>query len=111
MNDLLNYRVSGNGRPVVLLHGFLESSTMWKHLEFPENIQQVAIDLPGHGNSSLQGITSMKEMSNEVQKLLNSLNINDYDVIGHSMGGYVGLELLKNDQRCAHLLLLNSNFW
>ena len=34
-----------------------------------------------------------------------------YWILGHSLGGYVGLELLNSDQRAKGLILLNSNFW
>ena len=53
----------GNGYPVVFLHGFLESMTMWEDLKFEGIWQQVFIDLPGHGGSeSMQGSVSMQSM-------------------------------------------------
>jgi pimeloyl-ACP methyl ester carboxylesterase len=112
---VLNYSVHGEGRPIVYLHGFLESSTMWSFLNFQAfNTRNIFIDLPGHGQSDLTDSSenpSLDFMANEVTKILNLLQIETYSVIGHSMGGYVGLLLKKNDPRCTKLVLLNSNFW
>lgn len=112
---MLNYSVHGEGRPIVYLHGFLESSTMWTFLNFQAfNTRNIFIDLPGHGQSDLTDSSedpSLDFMANEVSKILNLLQIETYSVIGHSMGGYVGLLLKKNDSRCKKVVLLNSNFW
>lgn len=109
----LNFRVSGNGRPVVFLHGFLESISMWSYLEEFKNFQCIFIDLPGHGasvfNSSIH--LTMSSIANSVQELIQEMGIVSYDIVGHSMGGYVALELKKLDAACDNVILLNSNFW
>lgn len=112
-SDLLNYRVIGNGYPVVFLHGFLESIEMWNYFSFENDFQCILIDLPGHGDSShfSKASSSMNSMANEVRKVTHELNLNEYSIVGHSMGGYVGLELKMMDHRCQKLILLNSNFW
>ena len=111
----LNYRVFGNGYPVVFLHGFLESTTMWNYLDLEKAaFQSISIDLPGHGNSDLNDRNespSMKYMAVEVAKLLKELKMEEYHVVGHSMGGYVALELKELDPKCKKVVLLNSNFW
>lgn len=111
-NNILKYRVSGKGHPVVFLHGFLESSTMWDFLDLPKSIQQIVIDLPGHGGSfkATEDLT-MAGMAKHVLAVVAFLGIGTYSVVGHSMGGYVGLELMKLDSNCKKLVLLNSNFW
>lgn len=105
--------MSGNGRPVVFLHGFLESITMWEHIQLPENCQSILIDLPGHGESRelYEQEMSILEMAQSVQLVLDELNISTFDAVGHSMGGYVALALKEMDDRCGKLTLLNSNFW
>ncbi len=111
MSKLLNYRVVGEGHPVVFLHGFLESVSMWKYLDL-SGFKQVLIDLPGHGGSKhCKDEISMAEAAELVKEVLDSLDIKEYDLVGHSMGGYVGLELVQMDERCQKLVLLNSNFW
>ncbi len=112
---LLWSRVLGTGRTVVFLHGFMESSTMWDHLSLNKlNYKKVFIDLPGHGNSPLltgEGDPSIAEMATHVMATLEALKMSDFDVVGHSMGGYVALELKKQMAGCQRVVLLNSNFW
>tara|TARA_R110001632_G_scaffold69972_2_gene163277 strand:- start:4622 stop:5407 length:786 start_codon:yes stop_codon:yes gene_type:complete len=106
------YHVQGEGRPLVLLHGFLENSTMWD-LFLPELIkthQVICIDLLGHGQSECVGyLHSMEEMSQAVHTVIDILQLNDITIIGHSMGGYVGCAFAKAYPELVHALcLLNS---
>ncbi|MEY4974270.1 MAG: hypothetical protein RLZZ55_1058, partial [Bacteroidota bacterium] len=96
----------------VFLHGFLESSTMWDYLPLNDlPIQQIRIDLPGHGNSALPDqAPSIAGMAQAVFKVLDSLAIQSFSVVGHSMGAYVGLELSMHPG-FQQLILLNSNCW
>ncbi|MBL4861431.1 MAG: alpha/beta hydrolase [Crocinitomicaceae bacterium] len=109
----LAYRVSGRGCPVVFLHGFLESNKMWEVLNLEHELQMIQIELPGHGKSLLDPVIplTMESIAGAVIALLDKLEISAYDVVGHSMGGYVALELKRNDPRCEKVVLLNSNFW
>jgi pimeloyl-ACP methyl ester carboxylesterase len=108
----LHYSVHGEGPAWVFLHGFLESSTMWDYLPLDElPIQQIRIDLPGHGQSELSdGNPSIKSMAHEVEKALHFLKVDQFTIVGHSMGAYVGLELAKR-RGFQKLILLNSNCW
>lgn len=109
---MLHYELKGKGdKTLVCLHGFLESSSMWSGLGLEKYAQLLLIDLPGHGKSTLDHIDSMREMAVAVTRILNKEKVLHYDVIGHSMGGYVGLELKQLDANCARLILLNSNVW
>lgn len=117
-NGLLNYRVLGNGHPVLFLHGFLESITMWEVLRLEKmNFQSILIDLPGHGQSLNEDDEepSIDFMSEKVIEVLEELGINSFSVVGHSMGGYVALNLkqrcLDQKSKCEKVILLNSNFW
>ena len=119
MAKLLHYELFGEGPITVFLHGFLESSTMWEPLNLTELPgTKLLIDLPGHGKSPLSDpceIPSMKFMADEVGRVLAFLKIDTYRVLGHSMGGYVALELFANTpkgiSKPSHVTLLNSNCW
>lgn len=100
----------GNGHPVVFLHGFLESSAMWEYLNL-EHCQALLIDLPGHGDSTIDESETIQTMAIKVLDVVNQLNIERFDIVGHSMGGYVALEIAKNTNRCERVMLMNSNFW
>jgi len=111
---VLNFQVQGEGKPIVFLHGFLESLSMWSYLNLDKLPgQHIFIDLPGHGLSELTDQTdepSLEFMATEVKRVLSILSVDSYSIVGHSMGGYIGLILKSQDKRCEKLVLLNSNF-
>lgn len=111
---MLFHKIEGEGKTFVFLHGFLESSTMWKYLDLSSlKAKKIYIDLPGHGKSgdSLPDSPSIIYMAEKVNELLVSLSDHEIFVVGHSMGGYVALELAKINSSISKVILLNSNFW
>lgn len=106
------YTDQGSGSPVILLHGFLENHTMWdpflKQLTLDHRI--ICIDLLGHGNTECTGyVHTMEDMAMAVNAVVTHLKIMDVQIIGHSMGGYVGLAFAKAySDRTKALCLLNS---
>lgn len=106
------YTTQGEGNPIVLLHGFLESSSIWESFvtEFGKRRQIICIDLPGHGKSeTLAEEHSMELMAEVVEQVLKELKVEKADLLGHSMGGYVALAFLeKNPEKVNKLILLNS---
>lgn len=111
--QLLNYRIFGNGSPVVFLHGFMEDYSMWDELIPHLPVQAVCIDLPGHGKSPVDfdAVPSILSMAKEVEKIIRHENLKHPIIVGHSMGGYVGLELLKLHPGAEHLVLFHSHPW
>lgn len=105
---------SGTGPALIFLHGFLEDHTIWYSI-YPTFVNAgytcYMPDLPCHGNSRFEGENcSMQEMAWAVQDLIIREKIQHAIVIGHSMGGYVGLALKKMSP-LKKLILLHSNFW
>lgn len=95
---MLHYEILGNGKiPLVLLHGFMEDSRIWKDLEvfLSKNFKIIKIDLPGHGESRILENTNLETFAEKVMKTLQNLNIEKFHILGHSMGGYVGLALCE----------------
>ena len=95
----LHYSVAGTGTvDVVLLHGFLESSSIWKYLIplFDPSFRVILIDLPGHGNSPTEkGEHTIEEMGHRVYATLKEIGVNRFHLIGHSMGGYIALAIAE----------------
>jgi pimeloyl-ACP methyl ester carboxylesterase len=99
------YRVSGNGKTIVLLHGFPETSGIWKNFtrRLSKDFRVIAIDLPGHGKSECFGkVHTMEFMAGVVRAVLKQERVRKCLLVGHSMGGYIALafaekypELLK----------------
>lgn len=106
------YTIQGQGPALVLLHGLLESSTMWNRFipEIAEGKTIISIDLPGHGKSGcLSDVHSMELMAEVLQSILEKHDINSISIIGHSMGGYVALAFTElYNHKVDKLVLLNS---
>src|SRR6266404_8172889 len=81
--------VGGNGPPVVLLHGYAETSRMWKPLAgvLAPHFTVIAPDLPGIGDSSIPktGI-DMKTSAERIHAALRSLGYSKIRVVGHDIG-------------------------
>lgn len=97
-NKKIYYRAEGNGKPVMLLHGFAEDGHVWKYQvkKLKEKFLVIIPDLPGSGASEmLEGEIFIEDYAEAVkaiagEELLNN-NKNQFTLIGHSMGGYITL--------------------
>ena len=109
----MHYSVFGSGSPVVFLHGFLEDHSKWEdiaHELSALNLAVYLIDLPCHGKSRFKDeICSMQGVAELLSQFFNSMKIKNPFVFGHSMGGYIGLELIRITP--IKLTLVHSNFW
>ena len=84
---------------VVLLHGYLESMLVWDEFIslLKDELRVVVLDLPGHGVSMINGNThTMEYLADCVGLTMKALGIEKYNVVGHSMGGYVSLAMLDS---------------
>lgn len=85
----LNYLIAGEGDPVVLLHGYAETSHMWRPL-FPglaNNHTVIAPDLRGFGKSDAPGGGyTKKEMAQDIHALVKSLGYSKVKIAGHDIG-------------------------
>ncbi len=86
---------------------------MWDQIASELSKQNSAvylIDLPCHGKSRFEGeVCSMQDVAELISALFKSLDIKNPFVFGHSMGGYIGLELIRIIP--IKLTLVHSNFW
>lgn len=106
------YTDEGKGNTMVLLHGFLENSSIWNEIKdiFKNNYRVITIDLLGHGQTGCLGyVHSMEAMAEAVQVVINHLKVKKFTIIGHSMGGYVTMAFAeKNPELLEGLVLMNS---
>ena len=91
---------SNEGVPtLVLLHGFLEEMSMWEPFldSWNAHANLLRIDLPGHGKSKGNaGVHTMDLMAECIHDLLDHLGLQRVLLLGHSMGGYVGLSFVEH---------------
>src|SRR5258708_32961001 len=95
----LHYSEAGRGTPVVLLHRFPLSSDIWadQRQQLAEHFRVITPDLRGHGQSPAPpGVYEMETLSRDVLALLDSLEIQNAVIMGHSMGGYVTLAVWRH---------------
>jgi len=109
----IHYSIMGEGSPLVLLHGFLLSPSIWTEIipKLAKKNRLIIIDLPGHGKSEcVAEIHSMELMAEVVNSILEENNIEKTNFIGHSMGGYISLAFIeKYPAKIETLVLLNSS--
>ncbi len=88
----------GKGFPLVLVHGFLGSSLMWKPQidYFKKNYRVITPDLPGFGKSiKVESCSSIISMAETIIKSLKKKKIEKFYLLGHSMGGMVVQEIVR----------------
>lgn len=97
----LSYTQTGleTGKRIIFLHGYMENSSMWNEIlpAFSE-YDCICIDLYGHGKSPIQKKPipeSLAFHAEELLKLIHLFEEKETILVGHSLGGYLGLELLS----------------
>jgi len=85
----LHYLTAGHGPAVLLLHGYTQTSRMWRPIipRLAEKFTVIAPDLPGIGDSDIpaDGL-DMKTAAIRVHALVKSLGIEKSRVVGHDIG-------------------------
>jgi pimeloyl-ACP methyl ester carboxylesterase len=85
----LHYLTAGHGPALILLHGYTQTSRMWKPIipQFAAKFMVIAPDLPGIGDSGIpaDGL-DMKSAATRIHALAKSLGIQKASVVGHDIG-------------------------
>ena len=107
------YEVYGEGEPLLLLHGWTQSSSFWSEYipTYAQHFKVYAIDLRGHGKTSqLTADFSIKDSAQDILELLDHLKIKKVKAIGLSFGGLTLLELAKlNPDRIQATILIGAS--
>jgi pimeloyl-ACP methyl ester carboxylesterase len=85
----LHYTTGGHGTPLILLHGYAETSRMWTPIlpALGEKFTVIAPDLPGIGESSIpDGGLDMKTAAIRIHSLARLLGVEKARVVGHDIG-------------------------
>lgn len=89
----INYEVEGNGKDLVLLHGWDSNLNIFDNLtnELVNEYKIWRIDLPGFGKSIINKPLSVIEVSDIVNEFIIKMNIFNPIILGHSYGGRIGI--------------------
>ncbi|WP_295668853.1 alpha/beta fold hydrolase [uncultured Mucilaginibacter sp.] len=98
-NITINYKVTGKGEPVVLIHGHPFDHTMWypQVVALSDTYKVVTPDLRGYGKSPLPspGKTKFEDYATDMLHLLDYLEIGRFHLAGLSMGGQIIMEMFR----------------
>src|SRR5712692_9737381 len=85
----LHYLTAGRGPALILLHGYAETSRMWRPVipVLAKRFTVIAPDLPGIGDSAIpaDGL-DMKSAATRIHALVRSLGVEKARVVGHDIG-------------------------
>ena len=103
-------RVYGKGAPLVIIHGLFGMSDNWNTLgkRFAEKFNVHIVDLRNHGRSFHSNDFSYNFMAEDIEKYIHSLNLDSPIIIGHSLGGKVGMNLaLRSNIKFRKLIVVD----
>jgi pimeloyl-ACP methyl ester carboxylesterase len=92
----MTYLAAGAAGPaVVLVHGWSSFKEIWWStlLALAPHVRAFAPDLPGHGDTPLQGSVTMRQVAERLARFCAACGLGRIVLVGHSMGGNVALEL------------------
>ncbi len=99
---------------IVLLHGSGLSHIVWSLTEqflSNQNYNVLSLDLPGHGNSEGKCLSSIEDISDWIDKVLNHLNVLETTIIGHSQGCLEALEYyFKYPKKVKNLIFVGGSY-
>ena len=110
---LLHYEVFGEGRPLLLLHGWggciNAMAPIWQY--FKENFKVYVLDFPGQNNESEDPPVpwGIPEYAKLVKDFIKMFAIEKPDVIAHSFGGRVAIYLASEDSNLFHRIVLTDS--
>ena len=106
----IHYIEKGEGKPVILIHGFLYSTVMWnKSIDaFASKFKTYAVDLWGWGYSERLNATdySFPFYAQQILQFMDALNIRKASLVGQSMGGGIAVYLAAHHPERVDKLIL-----
>lgn len=112
INDIkINYKTTGNGQDVLLLHGWGCSLEIWKTLQsqLEKKFKVTSIDFPGFGKSDEpKEIWGVEEYTRCTEQLIEKLGLKNPVLIGHSFGGRVSILLSSRNEYVEKVVLTDS---
>ena len=112
INDIkVNYKTTGEGQDVLLLHGWGCSLEIWKTLQsqLEQKYRVTSIDFPGFGKSDEpKTVWGVEEYTQCTEQLIESLGLKNPVLIGHSFGGRVSILLSSRNDYVKKIILTDA---
>lgn len=110
----VHYRVTGEGEPLVLLHGTASSLHTWDDWtdELSKHYKVISLDLPGFGltGKHFSNDYSIKAYTDFLDVFLDKLEVKQINLAGNSLGGHIAWQYaLDHKNRVKKLILLNAS--
>ena len=105
------YEVHGKGKPLVLIAGLGSDSQSWQPalLEFAKHFKVIVFDNRGIGRTKYpQDNFDIRTMAQDTVSLIDELEVERCDILGHSLGGYIAQEVAINHPQKVNRLILAS---
>lgn len=111
-NIWVNYKITGLGKPLVILPGWLHNSDHWQLVQeiLSKNFQVIVLDLPGFGKSQDPPISwDITQYADFIENFLKDLSIEKCFLLGHSFGGRIVTKLAgRQSPYLEKIILLDS---
>jgi pimeloyl-ACP methyl ester carboxylesterase len=97
----LKYETVGDGPPVVVLHGLFGAGRNWITVAraLASQYRFHLVDLRNHGGSPHTETMTYLDMVADVRRLIDTLALDEFTLVGHSMGGKAAMTLALNEPR------------
>ena len=94
---ILNYKILGSGKPIIIMHGLMGMLDNWQAPArlLEDDFQCILVDMRNHGHSPKSMEHNYSVMVDDVIHLMDHLNLNEAIILGHSMGGKVAIKLAQ----------------
>ncbi|MDR1672299.1 MAG: alpha/beta fold hydrolase [Bacteroidales bacterium] len=105
---VLHYRKTGQGMPLIILHGLYGSADNWMSIarRLSERCEIIVPDMRNHGHSPHHPVHTYPEMCADVVELMDALHLEKCALMGHSMGGKTAIHIAATvPQRISRMIV------
>ena len=106
----INYKIIGEGNPLLILHGWGSNSSRWQEVAESLNMKVIIPDLPGFGKSNKPPVPwNLDEYCSFLEEFIKNLNFEKIYLVGHSFGGAIAVKYsLKYPEKVEKMFLVNA---
>ena len=93
----LHYQESGEGIPLIIIHGLFGSADNWRSMAkyFSRFYRVISVDLRNHGRSPHSDEQNFTVMAEDIHELCEDLRLGQMNILGHSLGGKVAMKFAE----------------